>query len=111
MITYLDKILYLYPTIQRVMLWETRYDGTPFEDPYDGIVWENTEIDKPSKEILDAIPEALVIAAKKEKQLDALCESLKSDFTTKMMYKEALKTNVDLSFKDFVKSIQDMEIV
>lgn len=62
MINYFDKILYLYPNIQRVMYWHTQQDGTPWDDAYDGIVWENTEIEKPSKENLDALDDSVVEA-------------------------------------------------
>lgn len=53
--TYLDRVLYLYPGIQGVTFWQTQPDGTPWNDAYDGIVWENTEIKKPTKRQLDAI--------------------------------------------------------
>lgn len=55
MINYFDKILKLYPGIQGVAYWHTQQDGTPWEDPYDGIVWENAEIKKPTKKQLDAV--------------------------------------------------------
>lgn len=41
-----------YPGIQRVSYWQTKFDGTPWDDPYEGLVWENTEIPKPTKEEL-----------------------------------------------------------
>lgn len=30
----------------------TQYDGSPWNDPYDGLIWENKDIPKPSKEDL-----------------------------------------------------------
>jgi hypothetical protein len=111
MVTYLEKIQYLYPGIQKVMQWDANFDGTPFNDPYDGVVWENTEYDKPSKEVLDAIPDEDIIASQKEKELNALCDSLKNDTMAKMMYMMEKKSNADLTFKDYIKSIQDMEVV
>lgn len=58
--TYLDKILYLYPDIQQVSYWNTQYDGSAWDDPYDGLIWENTEIEKPLKETLDALDNNIV---------------------------------------------------
>lgn len=54
-INYFDKVLYLYPDIQRVCYWHTQYDGTPWKDPYEGLKWENPDIKKPSKKQLDAL--------------------------------------------------------
>lgn len=52
---YLEKVLKLYPNIQGVMYWHTQQDGTPWKDTYDGLIWENTEIPKPTKKQLDAV--------------------------------------------------------
>lgn len=49
---YIDIITLKYPEIQHVSYWGTQFDGTPWEDPYDGLKWENTEIPKPTKEEL-----------------------------------------------------------
>jgi len=46
----IDIILAKYPGIQHVVYWHTRQDGSNWEHPYDGLIWENTEIPKPSKE-------------------------------------------------------------
>jgi predicted nucleic acid-binding Zn-ribbon protein len=62
MITYLDRVRYLYPDIQRAMYWQTQYDGKEWDDPYDGLVWDNPDIRKPSKETLDALNENVIIA-------------------------------------------------
>ncbi len=66
MITYLDKILYLYPDIQQVMYWNTQRDGKPWQDLYEGIFWDNKKIAKPSKEELDAVTEEMILSRKKE---------------------------------------------
>jgi len=108
-ITYLDKIRYLYPNIQRVMQWHTDAEGN--ELGYDGIQWENTEIDKPSKAALDAIPDADVLAFLADQKLDALCDELKTDVMAKMMYFAEKKSNPNLTFKDYIKSIRDMDII
>lgn len=50
---YFDIVLLKYPGIQRVMYWQAQQDGTPWNDPYDGLLWENTDIPKPTKEELD----------------------------------------------------------
>lgn len=60
MTDYLQKIQYLYPGIQGVMYWHTQSDGTPWNNPYDGIVWENTDIEKPSQAMLDELNDEIV---------------------------------------------------
>jgi hypothetical protein len=69
MIDYLDRILYLYPEIQGVSYWHTQYTGEAWDDLYDGIVWENTEIPKPSKEQLEAL-DAIVVESEKAKRAE-----------------------------------------
>ena len=49
---YLDIISLKHPGIQGVSYWKTQYDGTPWADDYDGLVWENKEIPKPTKKQL-----------------------------------------------------------
>ena len=63
MSSYFDKVLVLYPGIQHVVYWESAYDGTPWADPYDGLVWENTDIKKPTKEELDAVTDEQLAAS------------------------------------------------
>ena len=48
--TIIDVILAKYPGIQHVVYWHTQHDGSAWEHPYEGLIWENTEIPKPSKE-------------------------------------------------------------
>jgi hypothetical protein len=47
-----EIITFKYPGIQQVSYWGTQYDGTPWNDPYDGLIWENKDIPKPTKEEL-----------------------------------------------------------
>jgi hypothetical protein len=68
MTTYFDKVLYLFPGIQGISYWQTQYDGTPWADPYDGLVWENQDIRKPSKETLDALNENVIIATLQKRE-------------------------------------------
>jgi hypothetical protein len=90
MVTYLDKIRHLYPNIQQVMYWHAQQDGKPWEDPYEGIIWENTSIPKPSKEDLDAIPASEVenaVEVRKEIERKTLRDSkYSSDLTIKTAY-------------------------
>jgi hypothetical protein len=48
----IDIITLKHPGIQRISVWDTQYDGTPWAHPYDGLIWENIDIPKPSKEEL-----------------------------------------------------------
>lgn len=48
--TIFDLVMLKYPGIQRVSYWNTCPDGAEWDDPYDGLIWENEEVPKPSKE-------------------------------------------------------------
>lgn len=53
MINYLNIIMFKYPGIQGVSYWEAQYDGSPWNDPYEGLVWENTTFPKPTQSDLE----------------------------------------------------------
>lgn len=56
-IDYMDRILTLYPGIEHVVVWaQEPVTGEEFSDPYLGIIWNNLNVPKPSKEVLDGIP-------------------------------------------------------
>lgn len=60
----IDIILQKYPGIQGVSYWSANQDGTPLKDPYDGLVWDNQAIPKPSKkEFNDWINDSSLIAS------------------------------------------------
>lgn len=61
--TYLDRALVLYPGIQGISYRSTTQEGVPLQDPYDGLVWNNLVIPKPSKLTLDLVTNLQVIAA------------------------------------------------
>ena len=51
----IEAIKKIYPTIQGgFVYWETQQDLTPWENPIDGLVWENTEFAKPTWEQIEA---------------------------------------------------------
>jgi len=51
----IEAIQKIYPTIQGgFVYWETQQDLTPWENPIDGLVWENTEFEKPTWERIEA---------------------------------------------------------
>ena len=51
----IEAIKKIYPTIQGgFVYWETQNDLTPWENPIDGLVWENTEFSKPTWEQIEA---------------------------------------------------------
>ena len=84
MISYLDKIRFLHPTIQRVMQVHRDNDGNYLG--YDGVVWENEEILKPTKEELDAIPDEQVVAFLKKEEKDNRIKALFSDDSNVAVY-------------------------
>ena len=50
----IEAIQKIYPEIKGgFSYWETQYDGTSHENPIDGLVWENTEFEKPTWEQID----------------------------------------------------------
>lgn len=105
---YLDKILYLYPSIQHVMYWHSQYDGQPWNDPYDGIVWNNKDIPKPSKAELDALDESLVQAAMDAKALENKLNRLKADESIQASYLIYKENHPDASFADFVAAFEKL---
>jgi hypothetical protein len=114
MANYFDKVLYLYPNIQRVAYWYTQYDGTPWSDPYDGLIWENTEIEKPSKATLDALDDATVeteLANRAETaRIGALVDKHKDDLSMKNSYNIAKQSNSELTFRKFIIDLDSQEV-
>lgn len=71
----IELIKYKYPDIQRVSYWETKYDGSPHKDFYDGLVWENPDIAKPSRfELLQWWEEYSPVYNEKQIELQRLKE-------------------------------------
>ncbi len=58
--TYIDKVLYLFPKAQGVMYWHSHHDGTPWDDPYEGLVYDNPNFTPPTREELDVLDETVV---------------------------------------------------
>ena len=56
----IKAIKLIYPAIQGgYSYWETRYDGTPWTSPSEGLVWENKEYGKPDwNTIMEKLNEA-----------------------------------------------------
>jgi len=51
----IEAIRKIYPTLKGgCVYWETKQDLTPWENPIDGLVWENTEFDKPTWKQIEA---------------------------------------------------------
>jgi hypothetical protein len=112
MANYLEKVLYLYPNIQKVMYWHTQYDGTPWNDPYDGFVWENQEIEKPTKAFLDAIDDALVekeLADRKETaRKSARDAKYQKDITTLAGYDTYKAENPNKTFSEYLDYLETL---
>lgn len=110
MINYFDKILYLYPDIQGVSFWHSKFDGTPWDHPYDGIVWENKDIRKPTKEELDALNdseiERILNERKEDKRKEERNQREKKDLALIATFLEHKKTNPDVKFKDYLDYLE-----
>lgn len=51
----IKAIQQIYPDIKEgYTYWETKYDGSPLDNPIDGLVWENIEYTQPSWEEIEA---------------------------------------------------------
>jgi hypothetical protein len=112
MVTYLDKVLYLYPDIQGVMYWHTQYDGTPWNDPYDGLVWENKEIEKPTQAELDALDDETVeneLNNRKEvARKNARNARYENDLTVKSNYDIYKQDNPSATFADYLDYLETL---
>lgn len=50
----IEAIQKIYPTIKGgFVYWETKQDLAPWENPIDGLIWENTEFEKPTWEQIE----------------------------------------------------------
>ncbi len=72
MISIIDAIRLKYPGIERVVYWSHQLDGTPWNNPYDGLIWENTEIPQPTIEELEQWREDPLLISDYIKQQNAL---------------------------------------
>jgi hypothetical protein len=113
MVSYFDKVLYLYPNIQNVMYWHTQYTGEPWNDPYDGLEWNNTEIPKPSKEELDALNDLIVEVELKRREEVGRKEYRNKQYSKNLVlvsnYQNWKILNTDKTFPqylDYLESIQ-----
>ena len=70
------KAIYkIYPEIQgRFVYWNTKHDLTEWENPIDGLVWENTEYEKPT---WDQIEQAIVLVELEDKKLIKIAQCQK----------------------------------
>ncbi len=109
MITYLDRVLVLYPTIQHIMYWNTQKDGTPWLDPYDGLIWENIEITKPTKEELDLVTDQQVLDYQEALRIqarDLLAKKSLSVISNFNIYKQ---TNPDATFSEYLDILEELQ--
>lgn len=70
------KAIYkIYPEIQgRFVYWSSKHDLTEWENPIDGLVWENTEYEKPT---WDQIEQAIVLVELEDKKLIKIAQCQK----------------------------------
>lgn len=86
MVTYLDRVLYLYPDIQGVIYWHTPCEEAPSEDPYERLLWNNEDIPKPDKATLDNIDEKLILKKRLEKTLIPKVEEISKDKSAEIIH-------------------------
>lgn len=111
MVSYLDKILYIYPNIQGVVYWYEQYDGTPWPDPYDGIVWNNETIAKPSKKELDALDDdkvqEVLLYRENQRNLTQQVQDAKADPSVLAAYYVYKQSNPSATLTNFISYLLD----
>jgi|ERR1019366_461272 hypothetical protein len=55
MATYFDKVLYLFPNASGFSFWHSKLDGSPYANPYKGLVFDNPNFTPPTQATLDAL--------------------------------------------------------
>lgn len=126
MATYFDKIMYLYPNIQGVLYWHTQstfhnitgkndmaYDGVPWPNAYDGLIWSNTDILKPTQEELDALDNASVdaqLSIRKEKARKISRDTkAKSDLALMALYDASVKSGSGLTLTQYLDQLETID--
>lgn len=73
----IQAIKEIYPNIEGgFAYWETKQDGSDWESPIDGLIWENAQFEKPTWSQIDALlPSSTTI--KKERKKESLILSRK----------------------------------
>ncbi len=120
--TYLDKILYLHPDASGVMYWQTHHncctdtscDMVPWDNPYDGLVFDNPNFSIPSQAELDALDDAVVQTELDKRVAEgskaARLEAAQKDMTIKAAFMVAKMSTPMLLFADFVEQLYTMEV-
>lgn len=109
MITYLDRALVMYPGIQHVVYWYTQQDMTPWENPYDGLVWNNTEIPKPTQAMLDTITDEQVLEQKQENRIIARDQMFKQDLNIVANFMSHLQNHPGTSFSEYLDYLEQVQ--
>lgn len=112
MTNYFHRVLYLYPDIEGIMYWYTQQDGTPWNDSYDGLIWNNNQIAKPTKAELDALDDATVEAelnsrkeAKRKQKRDEDAEKNITVLSNYDIYKQANPTKTLSEYLDYLEAL------
>jgi len=100
-VTYFERCLYIYGELPGLAYQHFKDDGTPWDDPYDGLFWSNEKHEKPSKEVLDALDENEV--REKEYNRRELCR--KQFRNEKAASDHSILAALDIRNKDNKKSI------
>ncbi len=108
--TYLDKILYLYPDAQGVMYWHTQQDGTPWENPFEGLVFENPNFPVPTKEDLDSLEDEVVAdELRRREEVRTKTErdrKYAQDLSVVASFRLQKETSKDLTFSEHLDALE-----
>lgn len=112
MVTYLDKVLYLYPNIQGVVYWHERNPMADSDDPYERLLWENKDIPKPSREDLDNVTDEQIAGKKEQDTKASAVSNFETDKTLSVIYELLidLKSKVDTLTTEQAKAAVDQVI-
>lgn len=125
--TYLDKILYLYPEAQGVMYWYTHHnccfneDGTPkncdmqsWENPYEGLSFENQNFEIPTQQTLDALDEdavAYVLSVREDAiRKTSRDDKARSDLSILSGLNTERKTRPNLTLTQYLDELENMSV-
>ena len=73
MIYIIEAIRTIYPAIQGgFAYWKTKDDGTPWDHPVDGLVWENEEFEKPNWDQIETVLSSIELKKFKETKISEI---------------------------------------
>jgi len=106
-----EKCLYLYPDTQGITYWQARRDGTPWQDPYDGLIWEVKDIPKPTKQELDTLDDLMVENTLKQRDEEKRKKERNKLYAEKLdvvaRYQEETTKDINLTWNNYLDQLEE----